>query len=317
MNDMSPKQQMGDRYIVGLRFQRVGKIYHFDASSVRDLMPGDFAVVETSRGTQLGQMIYVINNQEQNANGGLKPVLRRATAQDLILKQSWEQKEADSVSSCQKKAEELGFTDVKIISAEFSFDGSRLFFLYSCEEGEKTDLKPLRRTMQRLYPQTHIEMHLIGPRDVAKILGGMGACGLEIRCCSAFLPDFSPISIKMAKEQGISLTPTEITGMCGRLRCCLVYEYEQYSEARKQLPKRGKRVGTAMGGGKVIDVLALKSSVVVELDSGGQHEFTAQEILPLDDQDQPPKKPETTEEKQPVPARQSSKKGKSRGNGRP
>jgi cell fate regulator YaaT (PSP1 superfamily) len=316
MNDIAPKQQMGERYIVGLRFQRVGKIYHFDASNVRDLRPGDFAVVETSRGTQLGQMIYVVNTQDQNLNGGLKPVLRRATAQDLILKQSWEQKEADSVSNCQKKADELGFTDVKIISAEFSFDGSRLFFLYSCEEGEKTDLKSLRRTMQRLYPQTHIEMHLIGPRDVAKILGGMGACGLEIRCCSAFLPDFSPISIKMAKEQGISLTPTEITGMCGRLRCCLVYEYEQYSEARKQLPKRGKRVGTAMGGGKVIDVLALKASVVVELDTGGQHEFSAQEILPLDDQDQPAKKVEIAGEKQAVTVSQNIGKGIPRSNER-
>jgi cell fate regulator YaaT (PSP1 superfamily) len=316
MNDIAPKQQMGERYIVGLRFQRVGKIYHFDASNVRDLRPGDFAVVETSRGTQLGQMIYVVSTQDQNLNGGLKPVLRRATAQDLVLRQSWEQKEADSVSSCQKKADELGFTDVKIISAEFSFDGSRLFFLYSCEEGEKTDLKSLRRTMQRLYPQTHIEMHLIGPRDVAKILGGMGACGLEIRCCSAFLPDFSPISIKMAKEQGISLTPTEITGMCGRLRCCLVYEYEQYAEARKQLPKRGKRVGTTMGGGKVIDVLALKSSVVVELDTGGQHEFTAQEILPLDDQDQPAKKVEPAGEKQAVTVRSNFGKGKPRSNER-
>lgn len=287
MNDKSQKQPMGERYIVGLRFQRVGKIYHFDASSVRDLNPGDFAVVETSRGTQLGQMIYAVDNQEQNPNGGLKPVLRKASAQDLILKQSWEQKQSDAVVDCQNKVEELGFSDVKIISAEFSFDGSRLFFLYSCEEGEKTDLKPVRRAMQRQYPQTHIEMHLIGPRDVAKILGGMGACGLEIRCCSAFLPDFSPISIKMAKEQGISLTPTEITGMCGRLRCCLVYEYEQYAEARKLLPKRGKRVGTAMGPGKVVDVLALKSSVVVELESGGLHEFTAQEILPLTDQDVP------------------------------
>jgi cell fate regulator YaaT (PSP1 superfamily) len=314
MTDLSPKHQNGERYIVGLRFQRVGKIYHFDASNVRDLKPGDFAVVETSRGSQLGQMIFVVNSPDPSVNGGLKPVLRRATAQDLILRQTWEQKEAEAMASCQEKAKELGFMDVKIISAEFSFDGSRLYFLYSCEEGEKTDLKSLRRAMQRLYSQNHIELHLIGPRDVAKILGGMGACGLEIRCCSAFLPDFSPISIKMAKEQGISLTPTEITGMCGRLRCCLVYEYEQYAEARKQLPKRGKRVSTPMGEGKVVDVLALKSSVVIELDSGGQHEFTDTEITNLDEQEQIKKNTEALSDHLPDKGKQGAKKGRLKGN---
>ena len=109
-------------------------------------------------------------------------------------------------------------------------------------------------------------MRQIGPRDVAKFLGGMGACGLETRCCSKFLTEFSPISIKMAKEQGISLTPTEITGMCGRLRCCLIYEYEQYVAARKELPKRGKRVVTPDGEGKVLDTYPLRNVVQVELD---------------------------------------------------
>jgi cell fate regulator YaaT (PSP1 superfamily) len=137
--------------------------------------------------------------------------------------------------------------------------------------------------MQRIYPQTQVELHQIGPRDVAKILGGMGACGLENRCCSKFLTEFSPISIKMAKEQGISLTPTEITGMCGRLRCCLVYEYEQYVEARKQLPKRGKRVVTPMGEGKVSDIFPLKEAIVVELESGVFHEFMKHEIQPWDE----------------------------------
>ena len=285
MSDVHPQQRATDKYIVGLRFQRVGKIYHFDASNIRDLRPGDFAVVETSRGRQLGQMIYAVDKADAGANGSLKPVLGKATPQDLILKKSWEHKEIEAIASCQEKASELGYTDVKIIAAEFSFDGSRLFFLYSCEEGEKTDLKSLRRAMQRQFPQIHVEMHLIGPRDVAKILGGMGACGLETRCCSAFLSDFSPISIKMAKEQGISLTPTEITGMCGRLRCCLVYEYELYVEARKLLPKRGKRVSTPLGNGKIVEVLALKGALLVAMDSGGQHEFTAEEINLLDDQE--------------------------------
>ncbi len=119
--------------------------------------------------------------------------------------------------------------------------------------------------MQKQHPKSQVEMRQIGPRDMAKILGGMGACGMENRCCSKFLTEFSPISIKMAKEQGISLTPQEITGMCGRLRCCLVYEYEQYSEARKELPKRNKRVVTPLGEGKVVEVNPLQMTIRVEI----------------------------------------------------
>lgn len=313
--DVNLSKSTNEKYIVGLRFQQVGKIYHFDASNTRDLLPGDYAVVETSRGRQLGKMIYVVENPDSNTNGSLKPVLRRATPQDLVLKQSWDKKEAEVLVNCQNKAVELGYTDLKIIVAEFSFDGSRLAFLYSCEEGEKTDLKSLRRAIQRLYPQIHIDMHLIGPRDVAKIMGGMGVCGLEERCCSSFLTDFNPISIKMAKEQTISLTPTEITGMCGRLRCCLVYEYEQYVEARKLLPKRGKRVQTTLGDGKIIDVLPLKNAVIVEMDSGGQHEFTAPEIQLLDDQELVRKKIVDISDSQRDGMVDSGKRGKGKRNG--
>lgn len=185
--------------------------------------------------------------------------------------------------NCRAKAAEMKIPSIKIIAAEFSFDGSRLSFLYSSESGDKVDLRSLRKGMQKLYPQSKVEMHQIGPRDVAKIIGGMGACGLETRCCSMFLTEFSPISIKMAKDQGISLTPSEITGMCGRLRCCLVYEYEQYVEARKQLPKRGKRVITPTGEGKVIDVFPLRQAVLVSLESGGHSEFQKDDIQPWDE----------------------------------
>lgn len=271
--------------IVGLRFQPIGKLYHFDASNFTGIQPGDFVVVETSRGTQLGKIIQFIESPNKNVSPGIKSILRIATPQDLLLRQQWEKREIDAVKDCRKKASELGLSDVKIVSAEFSLDGSRLLFVYSSDEGEKTDLKSLRRTMQRTYQQSHVEMHLVGPRDVAKALGGMGACGLECRCCTAFLTEFNPISIKMAKEQGISLTPTEITGMCGRLRCCLVYEYEQYVEARKQLPKRGKLVKTPKGNGKIVDVYPLNQMILVELEQGGQHEFTQQEIQPLEELD--------------------------------
>ncbi len=270
-------------YIVGIRFQRVGKIYNFDASNSPDLESGDFAVVETSRGRQLGQVIQVVPNPPPPPEGSWKPIQRRATPQDLVLRQTWQQKEVEAMINCRAKVAETNLAGVKIVAAEFSFDGARLAFLYSTETEDKIDLRGLRRAMQRLYLQTQVEMHQIGPRDVAKILGGMGACGLDNRCCSRFLTEFSPVSIKMAKDQGISLTPSEITGMCGRLRCCLVYEYEQYVEARKTLPKRGKKVVTPLGNGKVIDVLPLKQAVIVDLETGVYHEFMHTEIQPWDE----------------------------------
>ncbi len=270
-------------YVVGIRFQKVGKLYHFDASSFRDVIKGDFVIVETLRGRQLGQVIQVVEAPVAPPEGPWKPIIGRATPQDLILRRIWQQKEVEAVVSCRAKAVELRIADVKFVAAEFSFDGSRLSLLYSNESGEKQELKELRKTMQRLYSQTQVEFHMVGPRDVAKMLGGLGACGLVCRCCSMFLTDFSPISIKMAKEQGISLTPTEITGMCGRLRCCLVYEYEQYVEARKQLPKRGKRVVTPMGEGKIVDVLPLKGAVMVEFEAGVLHEFTPEDLQPADE----------------------------------
>ena len=189
--------------------------------------------------------------------------------------------------NCRARVAELQLKDVKIVTAEYNYDGSRLAFLFSTESEEKADLKSLKKDMSQLYQNTYVEMRQIGPRDVAKFLGGMGACGIETRCCSKFLTDFSPISIKMAKEQGISLTPNEITGMCGRLRCCLIYEYEQYVEARKTLPKRNKRVVTPKGEGKVVDVLPMSDKIVVLVESGTdrpQHmTFSREEIQPWDE----------------------------------
>jgi len=152
--------------------------------------------------------------------------------------------------------------------------------MYSAPEN-KININPLRHELAHHFRNTRIELRQIGPRDVAKLIGGLGACGIP-RCCSTFLTDFSPISIKMAKAQGISLNPTEITGMCGRLRCCLVYEYEQYVEARRQLPKRNKRVMTPHGEGKVLDVLPLQDAVMVLVEES-QFVVTREELTPLDE----------------------------------
>lgn len=270
-------------FVVGIRFQKVGKIYHFDARKFRDLRAGDFAVVETSRGKQLGEIVQVLDDPSKPPRGTWKPIKRKATPRDLLLRQLWQRKELEAMINCRAKAAEMNIKGVKIVAAEFTVDGKRLSFLYNTETEEKVDLRSLRKAIQRTYQNSQVELRQIGPRDVAKIIGGMGACGLESRCCSIFLTEFSPISIKMAKEQSISLTPSEITGMCGRLRCCLIYEYGQYVEARKQLPKRNKRVVTPQGDGKVVDTYPLKDSVLVDVDGVGREEFGRLEIQPWDE----------------------------------
>lgn len=276
---------MGEQQIIGIRFQKVGKLYHFDAGQVKDLVVGDFAVVNTSRGRQLGQVMGYVEDPPKPPRGTWKKIERKATPGDLALRQALEQKELAITIECRAKASELGYEGLKIVASEFSFDSESIAVLYNFEEQDVPNLTPLGDVVRESYPDTELEFRRIGPRDVAKIIGGMGACGLEVRCCSTFLTEFSPISIKMAKAQGVSLDPSEITGMCGRLRCCLIYEYEQYVEARKTLPKRGKKVVTPLGEGKVIDLYPIRDVVVV-LIAGEERkriEFLKDEIEPWDE----------------------------------
>jgi cell fate regulator YaaT (PSP1 superfamily) len=265
---------------VGVRFQKLGKLYHFKLNGdAAGIQPGDHVVVETKRGRQLGQVIAYVDPQEIDRRRGLKAIERKANPRDLVMKQVWEQRELDALISCREKVQQMGIKDAKFVKAEYSFDGSWLTFMYATEN-KKLDIRPLRRSLSRMF-RSRVDMVLIGPRDVAKIMGGHGACGAP-RCCSTFLTEFSPVSIKMAKEQGISLSPQEITGMCGRLRCCLIYEYEQYVEAKKQLPRAGKRIDTPYGQGRVVDVRALRDSVIVEVE-GDYHEVFRHEFEPSDE----------------------------------
>jgi cell fate regulator YaaT (PSP1 superfamily) len=266
--------------IVGIRFHKIGKLYHFDASPVPELQPGDHVVVETTRGRQMGQVMGFAEAEEGRE---YKAILRQATPRDFMMQKAWQERELGVLIRCREIAAEIGeYSDVKFVVAQYNYDGSMLTFLFSTEAENKTpNVNKLRAQLNRTYRNTKVELRQIGPRDVAKLLGGYGACG-QPRCCSTFLTDFSPISIKMAKAQGISLNPSEITGMCGRLRCCLIYEYEQYVEARKQLPKRNKRVGTPEGEGKVIDVLPLQDAVVVLLE-GEHHTFKREELIPMEE----------------------------------
>ena len=263
--------------VAGVRFQKRGRIYHFDCSMLPQLCKGDFVIVETSRGRQVGQVID-FPNVKQNGRE-YKPILRMATPRDLVTRQAWQVKEEEALDTCREKAAALGgFEDVKFIRAEYDFDGRALTVLYSAEN--RINTTELRSALRRSL-RARVELRQVGPRDVAKELGGYGACG-ELRCCSAFLPDFNPISIKMAKAQGISLNPSEITGMCGRLRCCLLYEYEAYVRAREKLPRKGKRVGTPHGVGKVIDVLPMQDAAVVIVEDV-RYTVEREDLTPLDE----------------------------------
>ncbi len=268
------------KVVAGIRFQKIGKIYHFDTGSSPEIKAGDFAVVKTSRGIQMGQVMQILADPPKPAQGAWKRIERKATSEDVAKHQEWQKKEIQVMIDCRAKASDLGYRHLKIVKSEYSFDGKNLTFLYNSEVDDDIDLAKLRHAMKKQFSTSKVEFRRIGPRDVAKIIGGMGACGLESRCCSTFLTEFSPISIKMAKSQGVSLDPSEITGMCGRLRCCLIYEYEQYVEARKGLPKRGKKVVTPLGEGKVLDVYPLKQSVMVGLAEGKRSEFQKHEIEP-------------------------------------
>lgn len=283
MGEEKTKSRQKSKRIAAVRFQPLGKLYHFSAENIENPKPGDYVIVTTSRGREMGEVVGLLSAEKARANGGRKPIERRATARELVMRRMWQRRELEVMIDCRAKAHELGIDGIKIVRAEYSYDGSRLTFLYHTDGDERIDLSNLRKAMQRSLRGVRVEFRQVGPRDVAKILSGMGACGLEERCCSRFMTEFSPISIKMAKEQGISLNPQEITGMCGRLRCCLIYEYEQYVEARKTLPKRKKKVVTPQGVGKVIDVLPLKQAVIVQLEDDRRAEFLKHEIQPYDE----------------------------------
>ena len=264
--------------IIGVQFEAVGKNYYFDASNFPDVKPGDPVVVRTSRGTQLATTTQVNLDVDELELAAFKPVERPATAKDLMQRKSLAIREEELREMIRTHLNENDMSGVKIISIEFSLDGHQLFLALNSENSVHYNLKRLHQDIQKMVKDVHLEIRQIGPRDAAKVIQGMGACGLETRCCSKFLTEFSSISIRMAKTQDISLTPSEITGMCGRLRCCLGYEYDQYVEAIKTLPKRKKRVPTPMGEGRVIQILPLRQTVIVDIPDIGPRQFTKDDL---------------------------------------
>jgi len=288
--------------IVGVRFSKISKNYYFNASDIDDIKLEDHVVVQTSRGWQLGIVTEFISDDSQLELNKIKKIDRKATERDLEKRTEIKENEQEADMRIAKWIRELNVAGMKFIYTEISFDGNCITFHYTSEDDKITNFKQLQNSLKKDYPKNKINFHKIGPRDAAKYFGGMGACGLEVRCCAQFLTDFDSISIRMAKTQGISLTPTDITGMCERLRCCLNYEYCLYRDAMKGMPKKNKCVMTPKGEGKVRDVYPLRKSVLVSLPETGLKEFPIEEVEIIT------AKPENKQQERQQPSQNDSQK---------
>jgi cell fate regulator YaaT (PSP1 superfamily) len=247
--------------IVEVRFRPATKPYSFSCEDIPDLTLGEYVIVDTVRGQEAGQVVLgPVEIAPKDVVGELKPVLRRATALELLKMHRLRMKEEAAVQRCRQLAAEHRLA-MKVLKAEYSYDGSRLLFYFSAEG--RIDFRDLVRSLARTF-KTRIDLHQVGVRDEAKLIGDLGVCG-KVLCCRDWLTDFNKVSIRMAKHQGLSLNPLEISGVCGRLLCCLAYEDDFYTMMRAKLPKKGDTMETPEGVGVVVDVNIITEIVLVRL----------------------------------------------------
>lgn len=248
--------------VIGVRFKEVGKVYYFNPLDNK-LAKGDRVIVETARGLECGEVAMankIISDEE--LNHPLKPVIRKATEADLKRVEDNRKKEADARKICEQKiaAHKL---EMKLVNVEYTFDNSKIIFYFTADG--RVDFRALVKDLASVF-RTRIELRQIGVRDEAKMLGGLGICGRPF-CCSRFMGEFAPVSIKMAKEQGLSLSPVKISGTCGRLMCCLKYEQDAYTDLLRHTPKVGAIVNTPDGKGLVVENNLIARTLKVKLDN--------------------------------------------------
>ncbi len=247
--------------IVGVRFKEVGKIYYFDPNGI-DLKVHDLVIVETARGTECGEVAFSARElSDEEITAPLKKVLRKASERDLRVLEENKEKEKAAFEIGIKKIKEHKL-EMKLVAVEYTFDRSKILFYFTAEG--RVDFRDLVKDLAAVF-RTRIELRQIGVRDESKIVGGLGVCGRPF-CCKTFLGDFQPVSVKMAKEQSLSLSPTKISGTCGRLMCCLKYEQEAYEHLLRVTPKNNAVVDTPEGRGTVIDFNLLTGMLKVRLD---------------------------------------------------
>ena len=248
--------------VVVIKFKNTCKPYYFSAGNLR-LEQGQGVIVETARGLEYA-IVVDPEREVENVVAPLKPVVRIATEQDLETVEKNEARRAEAMAICKEKILKRGL-NMKLIGCEFAFDGSKVVFYFSAED--RVDFRELVKDLAAVF-HIRIELRQVGIRDETRILGGIAPCGREC-CCAGCMPDFRKVSIKMAKNQGLSLNPGKISGLCGRLMCCLAYENEYYAEAFKKMPKTGSAVGTPEGKGTVVSVNMLKMQVRVKIEKDG------------------------------------------------
>ena len=246
--------------VIGVRFKKAGKVYYFDPNEFWP-KPGENVVVETARGLELGEVVTSARTvADEQIVAPLKKVVRIATEEDVQRAETNAQREAEAFSICQEKVAKHKL-EMKLVSVEYTFDNSKIIFYFTANG--RVDFRDLVKDLASVF-KMRIELRQIGVRDEAKMLGGLGSCGRPI-CCGAFLGDFQPVSIKMAKEQNLSLNPTKISGLCGRLMCCLKYEQDNYEAVLKRVPRVGKDIVTPDGVGVITEINAIKERVKVRI----------------------------------------------------
>ncbi|MDD4873658.1 MAG: stage 0 sporulation family protein [Dehalococcoidales bacterium] len=279
--------------VVGVKFKKAGKIYFFDPSGI-ELKIDDCVVVETARGMEVGQLAKnIIKVFDNMVTRPLKPVIRKATNEDMENAAKLEAKEAEALFECAGIVRKMELP-MKLISAEYNLDGNHLTIFFSAEG--RIDFRELVRELSHKL-KARIEMRQVGPRDEAKLVGGYGRCGRPL-CCANFLNEFNPVSIKMAKEQNLPLNPMKISGTCGRLLCCLGYEYEQYRDMKKEMLKNGENIQTSIGAAVVVGGNPLKGTVLLEVESGARVEMPVSEVIP------------EVKEKEKIPAKKKRRRSK-------
>jgi cell fate regulator YaaT (PSP1 superfamily) len=234
--------------VIGVRFKRAGKIYYFDPGEFA-FEKADYAIVETVRGVEYGSVVIPPREvTEDEIVKPLKQVIRKATKKDMKKEEENAQKEKEAFDICLQKIQKHNM-EMKLIDVEYTFDNNKIIFYFTADN--RVDFRELVKDLASVF-RTRIELRQIGVRDESKMVGGLGPCG-RIACCCSHLGEFQPVSIKMAKEQSLSLSPTKISGLCGRLMCCLNYEQSQYEKARRKMPKVGSEVRTPDGQGTVVE----------------------------------------------------------------
>lgn len=270
--------------VVGVRFKKAGKIYYFDPDSL-DINKDDYVVVETARGIEFGNVTVGPKQvSEDEIVQPLKKVIRVAQEEDFIIHQNNKEKAKEAFKICERKIAEHGL-EMKLIDVEYTFDNNKVIFYFTADG--RVDFRELVRDLAAIF-KTRIELRQIGVRDEAKMIGGLGPCGKPI-CCATFLGEFEPVSIKMAKEQSLSLNPSKISGLCGRLMCCLKYEQEVYEELLENMPAVGSIVLTPEGKGTVVETFTLlqmvKVRVKLEDDTEELVNYKVDEIILTDEKD--------------------------------